>query len=172
MKPALALVLLTACTEHGSTPIQTAIVAPLRVPCQGFGPVMCLSMVPVQKPTELVFFGIEGYTHRWGVESEITFRREVLDQPIPDGPSENLILIDTVVENETITAPFDLSFQGGFGFFSGTGTQLDMLGTTVECDQAIGNQISTASSSGVPFQVTMELTDDPQTLRALAVTQE
>ncbi len=171
MKPLLALVLLTACTEHGSTPIQTAIVAPLRVPCQGFGPVMCLSMVPVQQPRELVFFGIEGYTHRWGVESEITFRREVLDQPIPDGPSENLILIDTVVENATITAPFELAFPGGSGFFTGTGTQLDMLGTTIECEQAVGNQIATASSSGIPFQVTMELTDDTQTLRATAVLQ-
>ncbi len=171
MKPALALLLLTACTEHGSTPTQTAIVAPLRVPCQGFGPVMCLSMVPVQKPQELVFSGIEGYTHRWGVESEITFRREVVAEPIPDGSSENLILIETVVENETITAPFELSFPGGSGFFSGTGTQLDMLGTTIECSQALCNAITTASSSGVPFQVTMELTDDPQALRATLVTQ-
>lgn len=171
MKPLLALVLLTACTEHGSTPTQTAIVAPLRVPCQGFGPVMCLSMAPVQEAQELLFFGIQGYTHRWGVESEITFRREVLDKPIPDGPSENIILLDTVLETEAITAPFELTFPGGSGFFSGIGTQLDMLGTTVECEQAVGNQIATASSSGVPFTVTMELTGDPQTLRALAVTQ-
>ncbi len=171
MKPALVLVLLTACTEHGSTPTQTAIVAPLRVPCQGVGPVMCLSMVPVQKPTELLFFGIEGYTHRWGVESEITFRREVVE-PIPGGPSENLILLETIVENETITGPFDLSFSSGSGFFSGAGTQLDMLGTTIECEQSIGDLIATASSGGISFQVTMELTDDPQTLRALAVTQE
>lgn len=171
MKPALALVLLVACTEHGSTPIETAIVAPLRVPCQGFGPVMCLSMVPVQQPQELLFFGIQGYTHRWGVESEITFRREVLDEPVPDGPSENIILLDTVVENETITAPFDLTFPGGSGFFSGTGTQLDMLGTTIQCEQEVGNQIATASSSGIQFKVTMELTADPQTLHALIVAQ-
>lgn len=170
MKPLLALVLLTACTEHGSTPTETAIVAPLREPCQqGLGPTMCVSMA-TDRGMETVFFVIQGYSHRWGVESEITFRREAIENPPPDGPGVNLILIETIAEHETITAPFELTFPGP-GFFSGTGTLLDMHGTTIECEQAVGNQIASASSSELPFTVTMELTADPQTLRALTVTQ-
>lgn len=166
----LALVVLTACTEHGSTPMQGAIVSPLREPCQGFGPVMCLTMVPDQQPKERLFEGIQGYTHRWGVESEILFRREVVEEPVPDGPSELVILVDTIVENQTITAPFPLVFPPGFGgWFSGSAPQLNLMGTPVQCEAAVCSDIMGPNNNGQGFTVQMELVDE-QTLRALSVT--
>ncbi len=163
-----ALVVLAAC-EHGQTPIETAIVAPLRKPCQGFVQQLCLTMVPDQQPTETLFFGIEGYTHRWGVESEISLRREALDPPPADGPSENLILLEIIAENETITGPFQLEFPFGPGWFQVSGSGLDMHGTSVQCDSVLRDQILTADSNGFSYTVTMQLTDDPNTLLATAV---
>jgi hypothetical protein len=170
MKLLAIALLLPACTEHGQTPTQTAIVSPLRTPCEGFGPVMCLTMVPDQRPQERLFFGIQGYEHKWGVESEITFRREVVEEPVPDGPGENIVLIETIVENQTITGPFDLTFPSGFGgWFSGTAPTLNMLGTPVQCETTVCNDILAPSGSGSPFAVTFEIVDE-QTLRATAVT--
>lgn len=170
MKRSLACVVLAACTEHGQTPTQSAIVAPLREPCQGFAPSMCLVMVPDQQPRERLFAGIVGYTHRWGVESEITFRREALDPPPLDGPSERVILLEVLDENDAIAAPFTLTFPaGGPGWFSGSAPALDMLGTTVQCDTDLCTQLDVADTAGQPFEVVMELVD-AQTLRATSVT--
>lgn len=167
MKATLALLLLAAC-EHGQTPIETAIVSPVRTPCQGFGPQMCLTMVPDQKPMERLFFGIVGYTHRWGVESEITFRREQVDPPIPDGPSENVILIETINEND-IPGPFDLVFPFGPGWFQISGSALDMHGTSVQAETTLRDQIIAADQGGFMYTVTMDLTSDPNILTATAV---
>ncbi len=131
---------------------------------------MCMIMVPDQKPMERLFFGIDGFSHRWGIESEITFRRERVDPPPIDGSSENIILLDVIAENPIITAPFDLTFPFGGGWFAGSGTQLDMVGTTVQCELTLCEQIRSASDTGTQFIVTMELTDDDQTLRATAFT--
>ena len=163
----VALVVLAAC-EHGETPVLNAIVAPVRTPCQGFGPTLCLTMVPDQQPFERLFFGIVGYTHRWGVESEITFRREQVDPPVPDGPNENIILIDTINEND-IPGPFDLEFPFGPGWFQASGSALQMHGTSVQCEATLCTEILSADSNGLAYTVTVALTDDPNILTATAV---
>jgi hypothetical protein len=142
----LALALLAAC-EHGQTPIETAIVSPLQTPCVFLDQQMCMTMVPDQKPMETLFFGIEGFTHRWGIESEIKFRREPVDPRPIEGPSENLILLEIVVENETVTAPFQLQFPPGSGWFIASGTTLDLHGTTVTCDPAVCDQLISLDSA-------------------------
>ena len=165
--PIAALVLLVAC-EHGQTPVETAIVAPVKTPCQGFGPTMCLTMVPDQKPMERLFFGIVGYEHLWGVESEITFRREQVEEPVPDGPFENIVLLDTIVEND-IPGPFILEFPFGPGWFQTSGSALNMHGTTVECEATLCSQILSLDGSGSSYTVTVELTGDPNILTATGV---
>lgn len=165
---ALVTCLLVGC-GGGQTPTELAIVSPLRVPCQGFAPTMCLEMTPDRKPTERVFFGIDGFSHRWGIEAEIELRREAVNPPLADGPSENLILLDVIVENPRDVSPFDLTFPFGGGWFSGSTSPLTLVdGTAVECEASICTSI-VAADQGNPYTVTMEIVDD-QTLRATAVT--
>jgi hypothetical protein len=161
--------LVVGCGGGGQTPIETVIVSPLRIPCQGFGPDLCLEMTPDRQPTERVFFGIEGFSHRWGIESEITIRREAVNPPVPDGPSENLIMLETVVENPRDPSPFDMTFPfGGGSWFSGTTSPLTMIdGTLVECEATVCTALNTADV-GNQFVVSMELVGE-QTIRALAV---
>jgi hypothetical protein len=160
--------LIVAGCGGGQTPIETVLIAPLRTPCSAFAPTVCLEMTPDRKPTERVFFGIEGFTHRWGFEAEIQLEREQLEL-IPDGPSENLIMVELINEAERITAPFELEFPFGGGWFSGTSSPLQMHGTVVLCEAAVCSSITTAEQSGVAYTLTMELTDDDQTLRATGV---
>lgn len=149
---------------------ETATVAALRQPCVGFERALCLVMSQDQQPLHQEFHGIEGFSHRWGIQSEITFYREELDPPVADGPREKLILLEVVDETATITAPFALEFPAtGPGWFSGSGTTFDVLGTTVVCEADVCDQLVAADLGESPFEVTMELTDDPQTLRATAV---
>ena len=103
-----ALLALVAC-GGGQTPIEVVTVQALRTPCQGFGADMCLTMQPDFEPPEQLFFEIEGYTHRWGVEAELRIHREQVE-PVPDGPSELIVLDEILIEREPITAPFELVF--------------------------------------------------------------
>ncbi len=163
----LVLITLAACGQ-GESPLETAIVSPIRAPCIGLGPQLCLTMVPDGQPEQRLFEGIEGYTHRWGVESEIEFQRETIENPPADSSSQRLILVDTIVENDIPLASFSLDFPGGPDWFSGTGTQLDLFGTTIQCDQAVCDQLRAADVSGAPFSATLAVVD-AQTLRATAV---
>lgn len=164
----LLLALLAACDPT----TETATVAALRQPCVGFTRALCLVMAQDQQPPHVEFRGIEGFSHHWGIQSEITFYREQVDHPDADAPNERLVLLDIVDETSTITAPFQLVFQAtGVGWFSGSGTTFDMLGTTVVCDAGVGDQLVAADLGEAPFEVTMELTADPQALRATAVSQ-
>lgn len=163
---AFLLVLFAACDPT----TETATVAALRQPCVGFTRTLCLVMAQDQQPPHVEFRGIEGFSHHWGIQSEITFYREQVDHPDADAPNEKLVLLDIVEESATITAPFELEFQPtGPGWFSGSGTTFDMVGTTVVCEAGVCDQLVAADLGQSPFQVTMELTDDPQTLRATAV---
>lgn len=168
MSRSIVLIALAAC-EGGQTPTETATVSALREPCVGFISQLCLVVTDEGEQPHREFFGVQGYAHRWGVESEIVYTREPLDPPPADGPSETLILLDIVVEREPITAPFQLAFPaGGTGWFSDT-TPLEMDGTRIECDAAICDQLTAADTSETPFTATFELTDNPQILRATAV---
>jgi hypothetical protein len=161
------LLLLVAACEHGQTPIETALISPLRVPCQGFEPTMCLEMQPDQQPVERVFFGIDGFSHRWGIEAEITLRREQLE-PIPDGPSENLIMLELIVENPRDVSPFDLDFPFGGGWLTGTTSPLDLHGTSVTCEATLCTEIRNADLNGQQYRVTFDVVGD-QALNATAI---
>ncbi len=162
----ILIALLVACDN----PTETATVDALRQPCANFVRTLCLVMAQDQEPPHPEFYGIEGFVHRWGTRSEITFYREELDSPESDGPGERLVLLEVLDESVTITAPFQLDFpETGPGWFTGSGTTFDMLGTTVVCEAGVCDQIVAADLSESSFGVTMELTDDPQTLRATAV---
>lgn len=166
---ALVALVLVGC-GGGQTPIETVIVSPLRVPCQGFEPTMCLEMMPEASPTERVFFGIDGYSHRWGFEAEMTIRREQVE-PVPDGSSENLIMLELIGEVQRTTEPFDISFPSGGGWFFGpSGSVMLTDGTTVECEATLCSMIDSVDNTFSPYAVTFELVGD-QALRALAVTQ-
>ncbi len=159
------LALLAACDP----PTETATIGALRQPCIGFEVKLCLLM-GAQEPLHPEFAEIEGYVHHWGTQSEITFYREPVDSPESDSPSERMILVEIIEENVTITAPFQLDFPvDGPDWFSGSGPSVDMLGTPVVCEDEVCDQLGAADLSESPFAVTMELTDDPQTLRATAV---
>jgi uncharacterized protein DUF4377 len=167
MSRSLVLLLLVAC-DGGQSPPETATIGALREACVGAFPQLCL-LITQDGEQHREFFGIEGYTHRWGTESEITFHREPIDEPLADGPNESLILLDVTSEQVTVTAPFQLAFPHD-GWFSRS-TSLDMVGTTVECDADVCDEILAAELAAQPFEVTMELTDNPQTLRAVGSSQ-
>jgi hypothetical protein len=169
----LLLVLAAVGCGGGQTPIEVVTVSALRAPCQAFTAELCLVMQPDFEPPETLFFGIDGYTHRWGIESELKIRREQVDPPLPDGPSERIILLETIIEREPIIAPFQLSFPfNGNRWFQGSAASgtLDLLGTTVLCEASVCSEIVTADTNGFAnFNVTFELTDDDQTLTAVSV---
>ncbi len=164
-----ALVVVAAC-GGGESPIETAIISPVLSPCIGFGPHMCMNVAFDGGPSTRQFFGIEGYDHRWGVESEITLRREVVENPPADGSSQRLILEDTIVENDIPLGAFDLEFPAGPDWFSGTGTEVELLGTTIECELAVCDELRAADQSAAAFTVDVELVD-ADTLRATGVGQ-
>jgi hypothetical protein len=171
MRSFLSCLVLVAC-GGGQTPIEVVTVAPLRTPCQSFVQQMCLTMTPDFETAETLFFGIEGYDHRWGVEAELKIHREPVDPPLADGPSELIVVDEVLGELESITAPFDLTFPftGSNSWFTGGGTTLDMLGTDVLCESAVCSAILDRQiNSFSNFSVTLELTDDDQTLTALSV---
>ncbi len=164
------LTILVALLGACETTTETATVGALRQPRVGFERALCLLMAQDQQPLHPEFHGIEGFTHRWGTQSEITFYREELDPQVSDAPTENRILIDIIDETVTVTAPFELEFpETGPNWFTGSGTTLDVVGTTVVCEADVCDQIVAADLGESRFEVTMELTDDPQTLRATAV---
>jgi hypothetical protein len=166
----LAILALAAC-GGGQTPIENVTVSALRMPCQGFEVDMCLQMQSDFQTPELLFFGIEGFTHRWGVETEMTIRREVVDPALPDGPSERVIMLDLINELQPVTGPFELDFPSSSGrqWFVSRPPNLDMVGTTVLCEASVCSAITSAQSSFINFTVTMQLTGDPQTLEAISV---
>lgn len=160
------------CTGGGQTPIEVVTVSALRQACVNSAPQMCLTMQPDFEQPETLFFGIDGYTHRWGVESELIIRREPIDPITADGQSELITISEVLAERQPIVAPFDLvfSFPGTSGWFTTVGPErLNMLGTTVRCEAMLCNLITSRSSNFVAFGVTMELTEDDQTLQAVAV---
>lgn len=164
----LVFVALAAC-GGGQTPIEVVTVHALRTPCQSFEADLCLTMQPDFELPELLFFEIEGYTHRWGVEAELRIHREQAD-PAPREPSERIILDEIIIEREPITAPFQLEFPAsGAQWFVSRPPNIDMLGTTVLCETTVCSAMLNAQTTFTTFGVTFELTDDPQTLTAISV---
>jgi hypothetical protein len=169
----LVVAALGACTG-GESPSEEVTVAALRTPCQGEGTFMCLGLTHADGSPGNVMFGIEGYTHRWGFESQIRFRTETIEDPPQDGPSANLILEELISEERVVSSSFELAFfdtPPGVAWFFATSSSLvlDMARTTVQCEQAVCDDILARSAATTAFTVTMELTDDDQTLRATGV---
>lgn len=163
-----ASLLLAAC-GHGD-PVETAIVAPLQTPCVGESTQLCLLITPAGEDQRREFGGIVGFTHEWGVETEILMKTEIIEDPPADGSSEQLVLVEVVAENDIPVDPFTLEFPNGpGGWFSGTGTELDLSGTAIECELAVCDQLRAADQRAEPFSATFELVG-PQALRAIAVT--
>jgi hypothetical protein len=169
----VAILLALAACGGGESVTETVTVSALRVPCAGEGLFMCLELTDVNGDTRREFFGIEGYTHRWGFEAEIRIRIEEVDDPPADGSSEGLFLDELISEELTAPPQFEIDFPDnppGLEWFSGSGLALELVGTTaIECDQPTCDAILVQSEATSAFSVTMELTDDDQTLRAVAV---
>jgi hypothetical protein len=174
MRSALWLVALTAACA-GDPEIRDGVVAPLRVPCTGEGSSLCISLEDSagDEGPGLLYGGLSGYSHRWGVEAHVRYHAETIDDPPADGSSRRYVVDEVVAELEGAVGPeFDLAFPDvppGNGWFSVGGVdRLDMAGTIVACAPAVCNDILARTDATVAFTVRFALVG-PNSLRALRV---
>lgn len=155
----ILFVLLVACSG-----IETATVSPLRTPCQQtLVPSMCLTL------DDEVVLDLDGFTHRWGVEAEVHFRRISNGPKTADIPPYEFELESIVTEAHVALDPFEIEFPSK-QWFNGAAPAVRLLdGTTVRCDAALCDELVARSDGESRFTVTFELTEDDQTLQALAV---
>ena len=168
MRISVALVVMVGCSG-GESPIEEVTVSGIREPCLQFEAAMCLRMVSATG-TERTS-SIEGFEPRWGIDADVRFHREQVE-PVPDGPSELLILDEIVEERPSGFTEIPLGFPSsapGVSWFSGDQSPLLLSGiTAVTCDDAVCSAILEASQSGAAFTVTAEVLGDEH-LRAIAV---
>jgi hypothetical protein len=146
----------------------TAVIAADRVPCVGVAFQLCLQVSEDGGPFLYFYDGIDGYQHRWGVETRMSYLVSTVDDPPADGSSLSYEL--DAIETE-VTDPVGTSYELPFhepGYFAAAGTgQLDMIGTTVACEPALCAEILAATGE---YTVSVELTADPSVpLRAIAI---
>lgn len=150
------------------------VVASTRRPCMGVGSQMCLSVQEEGAGPSLFYDGIEGFSHRWGVETRLRYTTFSVDDPPEDGSSERYVLDEIVSEaTDPVGTRFDLKFPEappGTGWFEASGDGLSMVGTKVSCDAPVCADIVARTAGGAAFEVTFELTSDATAkLRALSV---
>ncbi len=168
----LLVVLGSACAGDE---IREGVVDPLRVPCLGEGNFLCVRLHDdtADGGSRLVYDGLEGYSHRWGVEARVRYHVETVDDPPADGSSERLVVDEVVAEIEDAAGPeIELSFPQtppGTGWFAAAGTgQLEMGDTDVICDPVVCEEILNRTSALAGFSVRLEIVG-ATTLRALRV---
>jgi hypothetical protein len=173
-KQAFAFALLCGVVGCGASDsdVQDAVVQPVRQPCMGVGPQLCLVLeAPGGSPT-LIYGGIRGFTPRWGYEAAIRYHVEHVADPPAGGSSAQPVLDELVDETRTARPRFDLSFGDvapGNRWFSGAQAPLDLAGTSIQCEPSVCDAIVARTDARAPFVVTMELTGDDNTLDAIAV---
>lgn len=167
------VVLVTSCTSDPE--LRDGVVSPLRFPCTGEGSFMCLKLEDSASSGSpgLIYGGLSGYTHRWGVEAHVRYHLEAIADPPADGSSMRRVVDEVVTEIEDAAGPeLDLSFPDappGNGWFQADGAgRLDMAGTTVVCDPAVCSDILTRTDATIAFEVTFAI-EGADTLRALSV---
>jgi hypothetical protein len=159
-------------TSDSDMVVQAGVVAPVRQPCTGVGPQLCLVLAASDGTPTLIYGGIRGFTPRWGYEAMIRYHVEHIADPSGDGSSAQPVLDELVDEARSTRPQFDLAFRSlppGTGWFSGTATPLDLAGTSVRCAPAVCDAIATRSEAREAFVVTMGLTDNDNALDAIAV---
>jgi hypothetical protein len=115
-----SMLAIAACGDD-NVELHTARIQPLRQPCVGVTNQMCLSAIDLDDESQaqsLLYFGIDGYQHKWGETAEVAFSIEPIAEPLEDGPSSRHVAQHVeVVERARAGDRFSLLFPdfGGGG---------------------------------------------------------
>jgi len=168
-----AAVLAPAC-ESSEKDEQEVVVAPLRSPCVGAQPMLCLEYREDGGEAEVMYDSFTGWTHRWGVETRLRYHVEAIEDPPADG-SDRRMVVDEIVEEraDEVGQEFELSFMEtgpDSGWFVAADDRLIMVDTAVACEAALCADVLARTASGAPFSATFDLTGDEDVpLRLLSV---
>jgi hypothetical protein len=142
-------VAVAGCGDDTVAEIHNARIDPIRQPCVGAFKQMCLSAIDLDDPSQaqtLLYFGIEGYEHAWGVTAEVVFSVEPIAEPVADGPSSRQIAQEvTVVERARAGDRFSLRFPD----FGGDGTPWFALDADTNATTMIDDTVVTCFSSSL-----------------------
>lgn len=170
----LALLLVVLVSACATEEIRDGVVDSLRAPCIGNGNFLCVQLHDTAGGQPMLMYGgLEGYAHRWGVEARIRYHVETVEDPPADGSSLRYIVDEVVAEIEDEPGrEFALSFPQtppGTGWFEAAGAgQLDMAGTDVACDPVVCGDIMNRAEARAAFSVRFEIAG-PDALRAIRV---
>lgn len=158
----------TACASESAATTHTAVVSAIRQPCIGEGTQLCLVLTE-ENESSWHYGGIDGFEHRWGVETELRYHEVPAENPLADESSVRFVLDEIVRETPRSDPEFELSFSElapGNVWFLGESSPLDMRGTSVDCAPSVCSELLTHQAVG--FTATMQFTSENERLVAVS----
>lgn len=144
--------------------LEEMVVSSARRPCVGLEPMLCLRYAEDGGELKSHYSGIQGFTHRWGVETRLRYHVEAVEKPDADAPSEHWIADEIVSEaQDPVGTRYDLNFHESApdsGWFVASGERLRMIDTEVDCAPALCAEVLSRLAASTPFAAEFELTAD------------
>ncbi|MBS2098523.1 DUF4377 domain-containing protein [Carboxylicivirga linearis] len=97
--------------DLSSTIIKTYYIAPVKVPCEGVGPMTCLLVkTKMENPWQYFYQSIKGFEHLWGQTYIIKVKETKIDNPPADSSSLNYELVE-ILEQRQVEQDFNMLYD-------------------------------------------------------------